>query len=148
MQVGKSIQLKAEIRPENASNKEIKWSSSDEELATVSADGKVIAIQPGDATITAETVDGNYKAECEISIAEVLISIEEIHLETTEFSLELKQSFQLKVTVSPENQNEGDLIWSSSDEEVVVVDNNGKIEAVGTGTATITVSPPGIRAMA
>lgn len=140
LQVGKSIQLKAEIRPENASNKEIKWSSSDEEIATVSADGKVIAIQPGDATITAETVDGNYKAECEISVAEVLIPIEEIHLETTEFSLELKQSFQLKVTVSPENQNERDLIWSSSNEKVIKVDSDGKIEAVGTGTAIITVS--------
>ena len=140
LQVGESIQLKAEIRPENASNKEIKWSSSDEEIATISADGKVTAIQPGNVTITAETVDGNYKAECEISIAEVLIPIEEIQLEMATCSLELKQSFQLKVTIIPENQNEGNLIWSSNNEDVVIVDSDGKIEAVGTGTATITVS--------
>ena len=70
MKYGRTIELKATIIPENATNKEIEWTSSNEEIATVSG-GKVYSVSPGKATITAQTVDGSYKATCEVTVEDV-----------------------------------------------------------------------------
>ena len=70
MKYGRTIELKATITPENATNKEIEWTSSNEEVATVSG-GKVYSVSPGKATITAQTVDGSYKATCEVTVEDV-----------------------------------------------------------------------------
>lgn len=58
----------AMVLPENATNKNITWTSSDEGVATVSSSGRVLGIAPGVATITATTEDGGYTAECEITV--------------------------------------------------------------------------------
>ncbi|MDR1154913.1 MAG: Ig-like domain-containing protein [Bacteroidales bacterium] len=57
------------IFPDNAANKSVKWESSDESVATVDESGKVVAIKPGNATITVTTVDGGEKATCSVTVA-------------------------------------------------------------------------------
>lgn len=62
------VSLTAKILPENASNKKVSWSSSDETVATVSA-GKVTAVKAGTATITVTTEDGSKTATCSVKVA-------------------------------------------------------------------------------
>lgn len=64
---GKRITLTATVEPANATNKNVKWSSNNESVATVS-DGVVTGVATGDATITVETVDGGYKASCTVTV--------------------------------------------------------------------------------
>ncbi|MHB8918613.1 MAG: S-layer homology domain-containing protein [Desulfocucumaceae bacterium] len=68
LSVGTTIQLTAIVEPENASDKVMKWSSSDEKIAAVDNDGKVSAIAQGTATITVTTEDGNKAATCEVKV--------------------------------------------------------------------------------
>lgn len=68
LKAGKHLSLKADVEPEDASNKAIDWKSSDENVATVSKDGKVSAKGYGTATITATTKDGGFSASCEIKV--------------------------------------------------------------------------------
>ena len=65
--VGKTYAVAAEISPENATNKTVTWTSSDETVATV-ADGVVTAVAEGTATITATTVDGSFEANCAVTV--------------------------------------------------------------------------------
>lgn len=67
---GGSFTLAATVAPANASNQLITWSSSDNTVATVSKDGEVAALTPGTAIITVQTVDGSYKASCEVTVTE------------------------------------------------------------------------------
>ncbi len=68
LQAGEKIKLKPSITPELASNKKIKWTTSDKKVATVDTDGNIKGIKLGQAYITAETVDGNKKASCMINV--------------------------------------------------------------------------------
>lgn len=64
---GKHITLTATVEPENATNKNVTWSSDNESVATVS-NGVVTGVAPGSAQITATTVDGGYKASCTVTV--------------------------------------------------------------------------------
>ncbi len=66
--VGETTQLTATVNPESATNRNVIWSSSNEEVATVSAGGLVTAVAEGTATITVTTVDGSYRAECVVTV--------------------------------------------------------------------------------
>ena len=69
--VDSTLQLNATITPENATNKSITWSTSDETVATISSSGLVRGISPGNATITVESVDGNFEATSEITVVSI-----------------------------------------------------------------------------
>ncbi|MBM6871522.1 glycoside hydrolase family 2 TIM barrel-domain containing protein, partial [Pseudoflavonifractor phocaeensis] len=66
---GDSANLTATVEPENATDKSVTWTSSDEGVATV-ADGKVTAVAVGEAEITVTTVDGGFTATCVVTVSE------------------------------------------------------------------------------
>ncbi|MDF2882324.1 MAG: N-acetylmuramoyl-L-alanine amidase [Clostridiaceae bacterium] len=68
LEVGSTLQLNASILPENASNKQIKWTTSNADTASVDANGLVTALQQGSAVITATTVDGSKTASCTVTV--------------------------------------------------------------------------------
>lgn len=68
MQEGESLTLIATISPSNATNKNVKWTSSNEKVATVTENGIITAIKEGTTTITVETEDGNKISTCEITV--------------------------------------------------------------------------------
>lgn len=65
--LGETLTLTPTISPANATNKSVKWTSSDETVAKVNS-GTVTTVKPGSATITVETVDGKYKATCSVTV--------------------------------------------------------------------------------
>ena len=80
VKVGESVTLSATITPDDATDKTITWSSSDEKVATVDA-GKVTGVTEGTATITATTKDGNKTATCAVTVSNEAPSSKEVILE-------------------------------------------------------------------
>ena len=148
---GESETLTASIKPTGATNKNVIWSSSDEDVATVSASGKVTAVSAGTATITVVTEDGDFDATCEVTVTEAEpspsptepepVTVDVTGVTLSEDTLELKEgeSATLTATVEPEDATNPKVSWSSDDPDVATVSDSGKVTAVSAGTATITV---------
>ena len=142
---GDAAQLIATVLPENATNKKVIWSSSDPSTASVDQNGNVTAIAtgwlwPGTATITATTEDGGYTATCKVTVTEKIIPVTSVTLDKDKLELDKGTTAQLKATVLPENATYKNVTWRSSNESIATVDQNGKVTAKSTGTATITVT--------
>ena len=133
----KTVILTPTISPTMASNKKIIWSSSDNNVATVTNYGEVTAIGNGTATITATTINGK-TATCNISVG---TNPTEVILNNTSAQLDLNETktIILEATIAPTTASNKTLIWSSSNNNVATVTNNGIVTAIGNGTATITV---------
>ena len=131
--------LVATVLPELTTNKSVVWTSSNEAVATVDANGVVTAIALGEAVITATTTDGtNLSATCKVTVVPTLA--ETITLDKTEISLEATETATLVATVLPELTTDKSVKWLSSNEAVAVVDENGVVTAVAVGEATITAT--------
>lgn len=131
---GQSETLIATVKPDDASDKRVTWTSSDKTVATVS-NGTVTGVSGGTALITAETADGKYAAVCHVTVN---MLAEEIVFDSDKILLARGDETTLKPTVLPENTFDKSVSWASDDETVATVDENGVVTAVSAGTATIT----------
>ena len=137
---GDKATLTATVLPDNATNKNVSWASSDEKVATVSTTGEVTAIAPGKATITVATEDGNKTAKCEVTVNKKIYPVESVSLDKTSLELTEGDKATLTATVLPENASNKNVAWSSSDEKVATVSASGEVTAVAPGKAAITVT--------
>ena len=137
--VGKSYTLTATVKPDNAADKNVTWSSSDESIATV-ANGKVTAIKQGTATITAEC--SGKKAECEII---VIVPATGISLDKDELSIDIGETATLTAAITPADATNKTITWTSSNDGIVKV-NDGAVKGIQAGTATITATISGYSA--
>jgi|GEM_PF-4793299 len=134
-----TVQLFATVMPEEAWNKNVSWTSSDNNIATVNADGLVTGITFGTVVITATAEDGGYTATCEVKVGK----IEGIELNKTKLTLVAGKDETLVVTSTPEGAAMGDLTWASSSKAIALVDSNGRVTGVSIGTVTVTVTMDG-----
>ncbi|MBO4557843.1 MAG: Ig domain-containing protein, partial [Bacteroidales bacterium] len=130
---GATAELKATVNPPGATFGEIVWSSSDEAVAKV-AGGVLTAVGPGSATVTA-TVNGK-SAACDVT---VVVSLRAAEIEVPSYRLVEGQSQEVNIVLTPADATGVVITWASSDNSVVTVEN-GVMEAVGPGSATITVT--------
>ncbi len=86
LRVGDTESLRATVKPTNATNKRVKWESSDSEIVEVDKEGKITAVAPGTATITVTTEDGNKTDSVEVTVKEIAT----FQLETNEPSFWMK----------------------------------------------------------
>ena len=121
-------------------DKKVTWSSSDENVVRVTGTGEdqetalVVAEGPGTATITAQV--GNKKAECKVNFT---ASLNKWTLNEHNLELDKGETKQLTITFIPDYTTDPkDTTWSSSDESVATVDENGVVTAISEGIATIT----------
>ena len=131
-----STSLVATVKPDDATDKSVTWSSSNANIATVDQSGKVTAVKEGHATITAKA--GDMKATCSVTVKKKFIAVTSITLNKTELSLNKGHSETLKATVKPDNATDKSVTWSSTNTTVATVDSNGKVTAVAGGNTTIT----------
>ena len=138
---GDTITLSAEVLPYDTTySKNVSWSSSNEAVATVSADGTVTAKSAGTAVITATTENGK-TASCTITVEKKLIPITEVYLDKSSATLTEGDTATLTATVLPENTTYSkDVSWSSNNSEVAAVDANGTVTAKSVGTTIITAT--------
>lgn len=133
---GGSATLVATVKPDNATDKTVTWTSSDPEVATVDG-GVVTAVKEGTATITAKA--GDKTAACEVTVKKNTVAVESVELDKSELELAVGESATLVATVKPDDATDKTVTWSSSDPEIATVDG-GVVTAVKGGTATITAS--------
>ena len=140
IKIGETVQLTAEILPENATNKKVIWSTDDEKIATVNQEGLVTAISTGETMITVTTEDEKKKATCEI----VVMENEEKVVATIEYS---ETNLTNKDVVATIYFNKGDVRITNNDEKntyTFTTNDSFVFEYVDsqntTGTATATVN--------
>ena len=136
---GKTYQLSASIQPSGASNRNVTWSSSNSNIATVSSSGKVSAKAAGTATITVTTKDGSKTAKCTVTVKNEPIKVTGVSLNRSQITLFVGKSENLTAAVKPSNAANKGITWQSSNTNVATVDSGGRITARAEGTATITV---------
>lgn len=124
---------------------ELVWESSEEDVATIDEDGLVTAIAEGVSVITATTVDGKVTANCTVYVTNV--EAESLELDKTTLQIDTGYSETLTATVLPENTTFNTVTWSSSDEDIAIVDENGEVTGLKEGTCTIIAEiPDGLKA--
>lgn len=133
---GESSQLQATVSPSDATDPSLYWTSSDNSVASVTSSGRVSAMKPGSATITAKA--GEKSGTCRITVNAKVIPVSSITLSKTELALTEGDSETLTATVKPDDATDKTVTWSSSDQTVASVDAAGKVTAKKAGTATIT----------
>ena len=134
IEVGQTFSLVAFVAPENAENKTLTYTSSDETVATVTAEGVVKGLTSGDATITATAANG-VKGECKVTVTDEAW----VELSAAELTLKVDDEATLTATVKPDNAPDKTVTWTSSAPEVASVDA-GKVKALKEGTAVITAT--------
>jgi len=133
--VGKNESIDAQALPENASEKELTYKSSDEDVVTVDDKGVIKGIKKGTAVIVINSVNG-IEEECKITVKQ---PVKGIDLSKTNIELTVGGNATLKATLIPKDADLNiDVTFSSSDKSVITIDANGKINAVSKGSATIT----------
>ena len=134
---GSSVALCATVCPENATNKNVNWSSSNNSVATVSG-GVVTAVSNGSARITATAADGSGKsASCWVSVTgDILVT--SIELTPSDTTLRVGYSIYPSVTVCPANATVKSVTWSSANSNIASVNpNSGLVYAKSVGVTTI-----------
>lgn len=136
------IPLGATVYPENATNKTVIWTSSDESVVSLHSAGGSVSIGAsgvGTATVTATTADGGYTASCVVTV--VGVATTGVTLEPTSLLLGPGDRYQLTATVQPENASIKTVKWSSSNEDDVYVSETGEVLAKAVnGSSIITVT--------
>ena len=147
---GPAEQLTATVVPEDAVFSGLTWSSSDESVALVSDAGLVSPVGVGKATITVSINDTDIEATCEVTVkasaSQNSTSVNKITLDKGILNFTIGDApVQLTATVEPEDAD-ATLIWSTTDEAVATVSDNGLVTPVGEGNAIISVSADGVKA--
>ena len=139
LESGESTTLSATIFPADAINKEVLWTSQNEDVATVDDFGHVTGHRGGTAIINAVSLDGGYIAGCAVTVPDIPVT--GVVLDKSEWHLqEGYGSFTLSATVSPEYATNKSVTWISSNPSVATVDSEGKVTAIKEGTTEITAT--------
>jgi uncharacterized protein YjdB len=131
--LGDSIQLNATVQPDNRTDKSITWTSGNNQVLTVTANGLVKAIGLGKANITVTA--GTVSAQCEVVVEPIKVT--GITLHTSTLSVVIGDEQQLVATVMPSNATNTRIEWKSTDQSIVSVSTEGEIAAMAVGTAEI-----------
>ncbi|MBY9078597.1 Ig-like domain-containing protein [Paenibacillus sp. HN-1] len=136
--IGSTVQLQPLVLPVVADPR-VSWTSSDEAIAKVDESGVVTAVGAGQANITASTVNGK-TFTVPVTVKADAVAVTGVSLDRTELSLATGGSSSLTAIIEPLDAANQKVTWSSSDDEIVTVDEDGVVTAKAAGTATITVT--------
>lgn len=136
LHVGSMVEISASVEPSNATDKTIKWSSSDNSIVTVD-EGKVKGIKIGKAIVSASADEGKVTETCEVEV--IPFAVTGIELDVQSLKLMAGDQKQLNYTISPENADNKDVIWSVQDETIASVNTKGIVTAKKNGTTKVVV---------
>jgi uncharacterized protein YjdB/lysophospholipase L1-like esterase len=146
-----AVQLHAQVKPADAVNKEVTWSTSDSVVASVYG-GFVTAHSAGTARVTVITVDGGYSDTATVTVSvyggsqnpgNPPVSVEGVSLNHTSAQLYTNYgspTLQLTANVTPADAADKNLLWATSNPAAATVNGNGLVHVSGLGTARITVT--------
>ncbi len=133
--------LTATVTPDNATDGTVSWSSGNDNVATVDGEGHVVATGVGETTITVTANDGSGKFdECIVIVEAAFVPVTAVELNKNTLELSEGNDETLTANVTPDNATDRTVSWSSDNEAVATVDQNGKVFAEGPGQATVTAT--------
>ena len=140
LEAGQTAQLTATVQPGNADNQAVTWSSSDNNVVSVDATGKITANAKGSATITVTTADGGKTATCTVTVTEPAapVAVTGVTLNKNNTTIYTGRTETLTATIQPADATNKAVTWTSDNTGVATI-NNGVVTGVSVGTATITV---------
>ena len=143
LNAGETTQLNVVVKPENATNKKVEYSTTNANVATVDANGLVKAVGEGRAYIYAKSADGPsdsvyvYVRKSVTPQPPKEVKVTNVSVDRRYLTLEEGENYTLTATVSPADATNKTVNYSSSDSRVATVDANGNIKAVKAGYAYI-----------
>jgi len=135
LSVTQTTQIIATIAPSTATNQNITWSSNNTNIATV-VNGLITAISVGTTIISVTTSDGSFVATVAVTVQ---LGVASVSVSPSSVALRVNQNVNITATVLPANAPNKTVTWSSSNTNVVRVNNTGMITGVGNGNAVVTV---------
>ena len=138
---GNTYQLVSTVLPDNATNKQVVWTSSNPDIVSVNeVTGYIEGLKVGTAVITVKTLINDKSSECVVNVMDKNVLVNSITVNEKYISLAVGYTHSLTYRTSPSNATELSLKFSSSDPSVATVSANGIITGVKEGSAIITVS--------
>lgn len=133
---GQTETLSAQVKPDDATDTRLTWSSSDKTVATV-ANGKVTALKAGSAQIRVTSFEGSFQAVCNLTVKQHATGLDLSHSTRTIY---LGQTVTMTATVLPSDASDKSVTWTSSNSDIVSVTQNGSVTANAMGEAEITAT--------
>ena len=136
---GQKINVNASVLPEKTNNKTLEYKSSNEKIAVVDGEGNVTPVGNGTCQITATTTDGsNLQAKCNVNVDIKPIKVTGIKIRDKSYTIiSLNQTPSFRTTITPSNATNKEVKWTSSNENIAVVSENGIVTPVKNGTCKI-----------
>jgi len=137
MYVGDIKKVSATIMPLESNKAKLKYESSDTSIATISKDGIIVAKGKGTCNIFVSSEDDKVSTSLVVHVTGNKIPVKDITFKDKSISLDINENYILSPIITPTNASIQDVTYSSSNDEIVTVDENGKIHALKNGHATI-----------
>lgn len=135
LSVGENYKLSVEVKPDDASNKEILYTTLDSKVATVNQSGLISAKAPGTAYIMISTKDKKFNETCTVKVVQKPTGFK---LSASSLVLDVGGSYTIEPTFTPKTVSDTKVIWTTSDASVAKVDTTGKVTGVSQGQCIIT----------
>ena len=134
---GESETLTATVKPDNADNKKVTWSSDKTDVATVGGDGRVTAVKAGEAVVSVTTEDGGRTATCKVTVKAKAVPVTGVDVKPWSVTIGVNGTTKLTCTVAPSNATNRNVRWESDNPSVATVDSDGNVRAVSAGVAKV-----------
>ena len=134
---GEAETLTATVKPDNADNRKVTWSSDKTEIATVDGAGKVTAVKAGEAVVTVTTEDGGKTATCKVTVKAKVVPVTGVDVKPWSVTIGANGTTKLTCTVAPSNATNRNVRWESDNPSVATVDSDGNVRAVSAGVAKV-----------
>ena len=137
---GETETLTATVKPDNADNLKVTWSSDKTEIATVDGTGRVTAVKAGEAVVTVTTEDGGKTATCKVTVKAKVVPVTGVEVNPWAVTLSVRGTSKLSYTIRPADATNQNVKWESESPSVATVDSEGNVQGVAAGTAKICVT--------
>lgn len=139
--------LRVAVFPEDAEEAELEWKSLNEKVVTVSSTGHIKPVGVGMTEVTASTKDGTLSCKSFVTVVNYTVKVDGVSIENESPALAVGETMNLVAAVTPYNARNKTLKWESSDENIVSVNQTGRIKGVREGTAAVSAtSANGVKA--
>ena len=135
IKIGDEYQLYYEISPSDATYQEVEWSVEDEAIASVSQNGLICAKNVGETVVKVKITGTFLEATCKVSVLPVPVS--SISFGTSKCEILIGDMLTISPVIAPSNATNKNVIWKTSNEDVATVDDNGNVQTLAVGEATI-----------
>ena len=134
---GETETLTATVKPDNADNRKVAWSSDKTEITTVDGAGRVTAVKAGEAVVTVTTEDGGKTATCKVTVKAKVVPVTGVDVKPWSVTIGANGTTKLTCTVAPSNATNRNVRWESDNPSVATVDSDGNVRAVSAGVAKV-----------